>query len=72
MILILKKEKIALLAQGDSRCQMILYAWMNGCTNDSELASMLAHRFPNTKPESHRKFIRRFRKECQKRLADVN
>jgi hypothetical protein len=66
------KEKIALLAQGDSKRRMILYAWINGYTNDSELASMLAHRFPNTKPESHRKLIYRFRQECQERLADVN
>lgn len=65
---VLLKEKIALLAQGDLRKKTILEIWNRGCTNDSEISSLLAKRFGGN-PESHRKFIRRFRIHCQDQLT---
>ncbi|TCM89652.1 hypothetical protein EV294_112117 [Paenibacillus sp. BK033] len=61
-------EKIALLAEDDSRKLAILNAWSNGEYNDSETASFLAKRYGGNS-ESHRKFINRFRTTCQKALA---
>ncbi|MED1742042.1 hypothetical protein P4U97_21530 [Bacillus swezeyi] len=65
---VLLKEKIALLAQDDPRKKTILAIWNRGCTNDSEISSLLAERFGGN-PESHRKFIRRFRVHCQNQLT---
>ncbi|WP_154059174.1 hypothetical protein [Bacillus paralicheniformis] len=65
---VLLKEKIALLAQDDPRKKTILEIWNRGCTNDSEISSLLAERFGGN-PESHRKFIRRFRLHCQDQLT---
>ncbi|MFL1672152.1 hypothetical protein [Paenibacillus dendritiformis] len=64
---VLFKEKIAFLAEGDSRKEVILRAWSEGFENESELAALLAQRFGGN-AESQRKFIRRFRKSCRKRL----
>lgn len=64
-------EKAALLAKGDSRKLAILNAWLDGETNDSNLAKELAILFPTITVESHRKAIQRFRTECQKRLANA-
>lgn len=63
-------EKAALLAKGDSRRLAILTAWTNGEFNDLELARVLAHSFGG-KIDSHRTFVKRFRIECQERLADA-
>lgn len=65
---VLIKEEIALLAQDDPRKNTILAIWNRGCTNDSEISSLLAKRFGGN-PESHRKFIRRFRVHCQNQLT---
>ncbi|MDR4959643.1 hypothetical protein [Bacillus sonorensis] len=65
---VLLKEKIALLAQDDPRKKTILAIWNRGCTNDSEISSLLAKRFGGN-PESHRKFIQRFRAHCQSQLT---
>ncbi|WP_337102388.1 hypothetical protein [Paenibacillus sp. YIM B09110] len=65
---ILVHEKIALLAEDDSRKLAILNAWSNGEYNDSDTASFLAKRYGGNS-ESHRKFINRFRTTCQKALA---
>jgi len=63
-------EKAALLAKGDSRRMAILTAWSNGEFNDLELARALACSFGG-KIDSHRTFIKRFRIECQERLANA-
>jgi hypothetical protein len=65
---LLVNEKIALLAEDDSRKLAILNAWSNGEYNDSDTASFLAKRYGGNS-ESHRKFINRFRTTCQKALA---
>ncbi|MDQ9094265.1 hypothetical protein [Bacillus licheniformis] len=65
---VLLKEKTALLAQDDPRKKTILAIWNRGCTNDSEISSLLAKRFGGN-PESHRKFIQRFRAHCQSQLT---
>lgn len=62
-------EKIALLAEGDPRKLAILTEWMRGNESDSDVAALLAQRFDGTYPESHRKFIQRFRSRCQSALA---
>jgi hypothetical protein len=58
------KETITLLAKGDRKREMILTAWSNGSTNDSELSDTLASVFGG-QARSHRIFIQRFRIECQ-------
>lgn len=65
------KEKVALLAKGDSRRVAILKAWIDGETNDLKLAKELAETFPATAESGHRRFIQRFRIECQKRLTNA-
>jgi len=62
-------EKVALLAKGDRRRVAILKAWSEGETNDLQLAKELACSFPEVSESGHRKFIQRFRIECQRRLA---
>jgi len=64
-------EKVALLAKGDPRRLAILKAWSEGETNDLQLAKELACSFPEVSESGHRKFIQRFRIECQKRLANA-
>ena len=64
-------EKVALLAKGDPRRLAILKAWSEGETNDLQLAKELACSFPEATESGHRKFIQRFRIECQKRLANA-
>lgn len=66
--ILIVNEKIALLAEDDSRKLAILNAWTNGEYNDSDTASFLAKRCGGNS-ESHRKFINRFRTTCQKALA---
>lgn len=60
-------EKIALLAQGDRKKEMILSAWVNG-TNDSDISILLAQELGG-KAESHRTYIKRFRAKCKDVLA---
>lgn len=64
-------EKVALLAKDDSRRLAILKAWSEGENNDLKLAKELATAFPQVAETGHRRFIQRFRTECQKRLATV-
>jgi len=63
-------EKVALLAKGDSRRMAILNAWADGEFNDLELSRVLAHSFGGQE-NTHRKFIQRFRIECQERLLNA-
>lgn len=65
------KEKIAFLAKGDQKKEFVLKAWASGETNVSEIARTLARLYPDTTFDSHRKFVHRFREECEKRLAAV-
>ncbi|MGD6975981.1 hypothetical protein ACQKKC_01595 [Bacillus altitudinis] len=65
---ILLKEKTALLAQGDLRKEMILKNWSRGCTNNTEIAMLLAQHFGGN-IEGNRKYIQRFRLKCQRELA---
>ncbi|AZV88340.1 hypothetical protein BUN12_0076 [Bacillus amyloliquefaciens] len=65
---VLLKEKVALLAQDDERKKLILDTWTRGCTNDTEVSTLLAQRFGGNAP-SHRKFIQRFRSNCQRELT---
>ncbi|MED1527863.1 hypothetical protein [Bacillus pumilus] len=62
------KEKTALLAQGDLRKEMILTNWSRGCTNNTEIAMLLAQHFGGN-IEGYRKYIQRFRLKCQRELA---
>lgn len=63
---VLFKEKIALLAQGDPRKNLILNQWTKGAT-DTSISELLAQRFGG-KAESHRKFISRFKSELRSEL----
>ncbi|CDN42033.1 hypothetical protein [Paenibacillus sp. P22] len=65
---LLVNEKVALLAEDDSRRLTILADWTNGFNDDSDTAALLAHRYGGNS-ESHRKFIQRFRTACRKALA---
>lgn len=65
---VLLKEKIALLAQDDPRKRTILEAWIRGCTNDSDISTLLAQRFGGN-ARCHRIFIQRFRSRCQTQLT---
>lgn len=65
---VLLKEKTALLAQGDLRKEMILMNWSRGCTNNTEIAMLLAQHFGGN-IEGNRKYIQRFRLKCQRELA---
>ncbi|WP_339273804.1 hypothetical protein MKY59_21665 [Paenibacillus sp. FSL W8-0426] len=63
-------ERITGLAAGDSRKLAILNTWSEPGFNNSETAKLLAQQCGGN-PESHRKFIVRFRSECQKALANA-
>lgn len=65
----LNVKEIIRLAPDDSRKFLVLGAWMSGNYNDSEISTLLAKRFGGN-PESHRKFITRFRTKCRKTLLD--
>lgn len=67
---LLVNEKITFLAGGDVKRRFILKAWSEGYDNESKLAVLLSQRFGG-KTESHHKFIRRFRVECQKELRQI-
>jgi hypothetical protein len=62
------KEKVTHLAAGDRRKLAILNHWSDGVFCDSKLSRLLAQSFGG-KVESHRKFIQRFRTECQTTAA---
>ena len=65
---VLLKEKVALLAQDDPRKRTILEAWIRGCTNDTDISTLLAQRFGGN-AKCHRIFIQRFRSRCQSQLT---
>lgn len=67
---LLKNERITGLAAGDSRKLAILKSWLDPYFNDSTTAILLAQDCGG-KAESQRKFIQRFRTECQKALANA-
>lgn len=60
-------EKIALLAEGDSRKTTILIEWARGA-EDKSISELLAQLFGGN-PTGHRSFIKRFKSKCQDRLA---
>ncbi|MMZ61827.1 hypothetical protein D1872_239970 [compost metagenome] len=61
-------EKIAFLAEGDSRKLAILKAWTYQALNDSDTAILLAQNYGGN-TESHRRYVTRFKSRCQKALA---
>jgi hypothetical protein len=61
---LLTKETVNLLAKEDGRRKLILNAWANGNTNDTELSETLAG-FLGGQSRGHCKFIQRFRIECR-------
>ncbi|MCR9040804.1 hypothetical protein QRX25_14925 [Bacillus sp. L381] len=65
---VLIKEKVDLLAQDDPRKKLILDTWTRGCTNDTEVSTLLAQRFGGN-ARSHCRFIQRFRTNCQRELT---
>jgi hypothetical protein len=65
---LLTKETVALLAKNDGRRNMILNAWANGNTNDTEISDTLASVLGG-QSRSHCKFIQRFRTECRSALT---
>lgn len=67
----LAKEKVALLAEGDLRKLVVLRAWLQGITSDSEIALFLAEQFGG-KTDSHRKYVIRFRTVCRQLLVSSN
>lgn len=67
---LLLNERITGLAAGDPRKLAILNSWLDPEYNDSKTANLLAQT-SGGKAESHRKFIGRFRTECQKALANA-
>lgn len=69
---VLFKEKISLLAQGDSRKEIILSEWSKGVKDDKSIAMLLAQQYGGS-IETHRSFLYRFRTKCQSLLlkADV-
>lgn len=67
---VMKKETIALLAQGDPKKAAILAMWALGNTNNSYISRTLACSFGGN-PESYRKIVRNFRKDCQKILTEM-
>lgn len=61
---VLLKEKVALLAQGDSRKKVILTEWSKGA-NDKAISELLAQLYGGT-AESNRVYISRFKtRECR-------
>ena len=65
---VISKEMAALLAQGDRRKELIVGSWTIGNDNNSEISRLLAQSIGGN-PESHRKFIQRFRADCREMLA---
>jgi len=64
---VLLNEKITLLAQGDNRRKIILTEWTKGATSKS-ISELLAQQLGG-KADSHYRFIKRFKSECQNALA---
>lgn len=65
------REKIAFLAEGDKRNDIILRLWSDGYRSVSFIARVLADNLGG-KEETHRKHIQRFKETCRKRLAAVH
>jgi len=62
------KETINLLAQNDRRKEMILNAWADGYTDDTEISHFLAEVLTG-QPSGHLSYIKRFRKTCRTELS---
>lgn len=67
---ILLNEKIASLAGSDPRKMAILNTWATSTITDTLTADLLAQAYGG-KAESHRKFVTRFKSQCQTALADA-
>lgn len=61
-------EKIALLAKGDPRKEMILKLWASGVNKTKYIAGVLAKNQGGNIP-SHETYVHRFRARCRKALA---
>lgn len=64
---VIKKETASMLAQGDRRNEIIVENWLLGNTNGKNISHSLA-RTLGGKPESHRKYIQRFRQSCTSKI----
>ena len=62
------KETITLLAKDDRRKELVLNAWANGYTDDTEISHILADVFTG-QATGHLSFIKRFRKTCRTELT---
>lgn len=62
------EETITLLAKDDRRREIILNAWADGYTDDTEISHILADVLTG-KSTGHLSFIKRFRKECRAGLT---
>lgn len=67
---VLARETADLLAQDDRRKELIVGSWKLGIDNSSEISRLLAQSIGGN-PESHRKFIQRFRNDCREALAEA-
>lgn len=67
---LLLDEKIASLAGSDPRKMAILNTWKQSNITDTLTADLLAQSYGG-KAESHRKFVTRFKSQCQTALADA-
>lgn len=67
---VIARETAALLAQDDRRKEMIVGSWTLGIENCSEISRLLAQSIGGN-PESHRKFIQRFRADCREYIAEA-
>jgi hypothetical protein len=65
---IMYRERAALLAQNDSRKEIIIREWSKGA-DDKSISELLAQQFGG-KWDSHRRFITRFKTECRNLLAE--
>lgn len=64
---IMYRERVTLLAQGDPKKELVLSQWSKGA-EDKSISELLAQRYGGL-AESHRKFITRFKTDCQTALS---
>ena len=65
---VIKRETVTLLAENDCRRLTVLEGWAIGNTNDNQISRALARTYGGN-PESHRKFIQRFRLRCREQMS---
>ena len=65
---VMLKETITLLAKDDRRKKMILSAWADGYTDDTEISHILADVLTG-KASGHLSYIKRFRNVCRTELT---